>query len=87
MTAAADFGASALSAFVRAAGLLLLAVGAFFAFAFAFAAIIVVGIMIVGAAVAMRLMPKRAEAGAPEVLEARRTPSGWVVEGGAQRKS
>jgi hypothetical protein len=87
MTATADFGTSALNAFARAAGLLLLAVGALFAFAFAFAAIIVVGIMILGAAVAMRLMPQRAASGGQEVLEARNTPAGWVVEAAAKRKS
>ncbi len=87
MAATADFGASALTAFARAAGLLLLAVGAVLAFAFAFAAILVVGIMILGAAIAMRLMPRRTGAGGPEVLEARNTPNGWVVEAAAKRKS
>ena len=87
MTAAADFGASTLNAFARAAGVLLLAIGAVLAFAFAFAAMLVVGIMILGAAIAMRLMPRRGEAAGAEVLEARHTPSGWVVEAAARRKS
>ena len=47
MTAnAADFGSAALSAFVRAAGLLALAIGAALAFVFAFFAALVVGVMI-----------------------------------------
>ena len=86
MTATADCGASALNAFARAAGLLLLAFGAALAFVFAFAAMVVVGLMILGAAIAIRLMPRRA-AGAPEVLDARNTPAGWVVETAAKRKS
>jgi hypothetical protein len=43
--------------------------------------------MILGAAVAMRFAPRAKPAGAPGVLEARRTPTGWVVETGAKRKS
>lgn len=88
MTAnAADFGSSALTAFARAAGLAALVVGAVLALMFAFAAALVVGLMIAGAALAMRLWPQRKEAAAGEVLEARRTPSGWVVETAARRKS
>jgi hypothetical protein len=88
MTAnAADFGSSALSAFLRAAGLVALAVGAALALVFAFAAAIIVGLMVAGAAITMRFWPRRREAGAPGVLEARRTPNGWVVETVAKRKS
>jgi hypothetical protein len=48
----------------------------------------VVGLMILGAAIAMRFMPRRKRAsGGPEVLEARRTPAGWVVETATQRKA
>jgi hypothetical protein len=90
MTAnAADFGSAALSAFLRAAGLVALAVGAALALVFAFFAALVVGLMIAGAALAMRLWPRR-ERGAPAapgVLDARRTPDGWVVETAAKRKS
>jgi hypothetical protein len=88
MTATADLGSSALSAFARAAGLLALAIGAALAFVFAFAAALVVGVMIAGAALAMRIWPRRRAApSTPGVLEAHRTPNGWVVETGASRKS
>lgn len=85
---AADFGSNALNAFGRAAGLLILGVGAALAVAFAFAAALVVGVMIAGAALAMRVFPRRkAEAaGGPVVLDAHRTPQGWVVETAANRK-
>ena len=90
MTAnAADFGSSALGAFARAAGLLALAIGAAFALIFAFAAALVVGVMIAGAALAMRFLPRRKTAAAstgPVVLDAHRTPEGWVVETAAKRK-
>lgn len=89
MTAnAADFGSAALSAFARAAGLLALAIGAALAFVFAFAAALVVGVMIAGAALAMRIWPRRraAAANGPVVLDAHRTPQGWVVETAAKRK-
>ena len=87
MTAnAADFGSAALSAFLRAAGLVVLAIGAALALVFAFAAAMVIGLMIAGAAVAMRLRPRKAQR-ADGVLEARQTPTGWVVETAAHRKS
>jgi hypothetical protein len=83
MTAnAADFGSAALSAFLRAAGVVALAVGAALALVFAFAAAVIVGLMVAGAALVMRLWPRRktTPAAGPGVLEARRTPDGWVVE-------
>lgn len=88
MTAnAADFGSAALSAFVRAAGLLALAIGTALAFVFAFFAALVVGVMIAGAALAMRIWPRgRSSATGPVVLDAHRTPEGWVVETAAKRK-
>jgi len=88
MTAnAADFGSTALAAFVRAAGLVALAIGAVLAFIFAFAAALIVAVMIAGAALAMRVWPRRkAAATGPVVLDARRTPAGWVVETAARRK-
>ena len=77
----ADFGSSALTAFGRAVGIVALAIGAGLALIFAFAAALVVGVLIAGAALAMRLWPRRTKrTGAPEVLEAHRTPAGWVVE-------
>jgi hypothetical protein len=84
----ADVGSAALSAFARAAGLLALAVGAALAFVFAFAAAVVVGVMIAGAALAMRFWPRReaAAASGPVVLDAHHTPQGWVVETAAKRK-
>jgi hypothetical protein len=89
MTAnAADFGSAALGAFLRAAGLVALAIGTALALVFAFAAAVVVALMVTGAALAMRLWPRRKEsAAAGGVLEARRTPTGWVVETAATRKS
>jgi len=85
---AADFGSAALNALLRAVGLIALAVGAALALMFAFAAAVVVSLMIAGAAVAMSLRPRRAaKANGPEILDARRTPSGWVVESAASRKS
>jgi len=88
MTAnAADWGSNALGAFLRAAGLLVLAIGAAMALVFAFAAAMVVGLMVAGAAVAMRFWPRRRAAQrANGVLEARETPDGWVVETSARRK-
>ncbi len=83
MTATADFGSSAFTLFARITAFTLLAIGAVLALMFAFAAALVVGLMILGAAVAMRFSRRRAE---PGVLDARRTPSGWVVEGHAARK-
>jgi hypothetical protein len=90
MTAnAADFGSAALSAFLRAAGLLALAIGAALALIFAFFAAMVVGLMIAGAALAMKIWParRRAKPSPPGVLEAHRTPTGWVVETSTTRKS
>jgi membrane protein implicated in regulation of membrane protease activity len=90
MTAnATDFGSAALGALLRAVGLVALAIGAALALIFAFFAAMVVGLMIAGAALAMKNWParRRTERSAPGVLEARRTPSGWVVETSATRKS
>jgi len=90
MTAnAADFGSATLSAFLRAAGLVALVIGGALALFFAFAAAIIVGLMVAGAALTMRFWPRRKDATgvAPGVLEARHTPTGWVVETAAKRKS
>lgn len=84
---AADPGSTAFSAFARAAGLVALALGAALALVFAFAAAVVVGVMIAGAALAMRLWPRRKAAPTgPVVLDAHRTPQGWVVETAAKHK-
>ncbi len=79
---AADPGFTALAALARALGGAALAVGAVLALMFAFAAALVVGLMVAGAALALRIWPRhgaRDNSAAP-VLDARRTPSGWVVE-------
>lgn len=87
MNATADFGSSALTASLRALGLVALAVGAALAFVFAFFAAIVVGLMVAGAALAIRFWPraKARRVAVDGVLEARRTPDGWVVETAAKR--
>lgn len=83
MTATAEFNSSLLGALARAAGLALLAVGAVLAFMFAFAAALVIAVLVFGAALAMRFWPRPKSR--DEVLEARRTPAGWVVETAAKR--
>lgn len=85
MTAAAD---NPLSALGRALGLGVLICGALVVAAFAAAAALVIGLMIAGAALALRFTPRPARARTgPEVLDARATPNGWVVETETQRKS
>jgi hypothetical protein len=86
-TVADEPGSSMLSALLRAIAFLALGVGMAVLFVFAAAAALVVGLMILGAAVALRLAPRPVEARADGVLEARQTPSGWVVEGLPRRKS
>ena len=75
----------ALNALGRALALAVLIVGAAIAFVFAFAAALVVGFMILGAALALRFAPRPVRA-ASDVLEARATPNGWVVESAAKPK-
>ena len=86
MNAAADD--SPLTALGRAIGFGVLIVGATVVFAFAAVAALVVGLMIAGAALALRLAPRPArQASGPDVLDAHPTPAGWVVETGTKRKS
>jgi hypothetical protein len=80
-----ETGGAALSAFVRAAGLAALVFGAVLVFMFAAAAAVVIGLLVVGAAIALRFSPKRAPAQS-NVFDARQTPAGWVVET-SRRKS
>lgn len=87
MPTTADAGPNMLNALVRALGWLALAVGAALAMVFAFAAAVVVGVMVAGAALALRFAPRPAVAGGADILEAQRTPNGWVAEAGARRKS
>ena len=83
-----DAVSAAMRAVTRVLVWALLLVGVGLALIFAFAAAMVVGLVILGAAVAMRFAPGRgAPAAIPGVLEAHRTPDGWVVEGAAKRKS
>ena len=85
-TTLGETGSAALSAFVRAAGLAALVFGAVLVFMFAAAAAAIIALMVLGAAIALRFAPRHAEAPA-EVLDARATPAGWVVETSAKRKS
>jgi hypothetical protein len=80
-----ETGNAALSAFVRAAGLAALVFGAVLVFMFAAAAAVVIGLLVIGAAIALRFAPKPAAAPS-NVLDARQTPAGWVVET-SRRKS
>lgn len=82
-----DAGSPLLRSAARAFGWAALIVGGALALVFAFAAAVVVGLLIAGAALALRFTPRPVEAGASDVLEARRTPAGWVVETDAKRKS
>ena len=84
-TTLTETGAAALSAFVRSAGLAVLVLGAVLVFMFAAAATAIVGLMVLGAAIALRFAPRRVESPS-DVLDARHTPSGWVVET-SRRKS
>ncbi len=80
-TAALDPATVVMNALGRALAFTFLLVGAALGVVFAFAAAMVAGLLVLGAAIAMRFAPKRARAAAgPETLNARRTPDGWVVE-------
>jgi hypothetical protein len=68
----------------RAIGVAFLAIGSAIALAFAAAAALTVGCMVAVVALAGRLWPKRQRAPESAVLEARKTPSGWVVESPAR---
>lgn len=85
VTAAADdFVSSFLGVTARVLGLAVLVIGAALAAMFAVAAAVVIGLLILGAAIGLRLTPRTA--GGPDVLDARPTPNGWVVETRAKRK-
>jgi len=80
-TAALDPPAALMNALGRALAFVFLLVGAALGVVFAFAAAVVAGLLVLGAAIAMRFAPKRGPAASgPETLNARRTPDGWVVE-------
>lgn len=85
-TFAIDQASSPLSAAARVMGLALLTLAAALAFAFAAAAAAVIGLLVLGAAIALRFAPgRRVAADGPQLLDARRTPSGWVVETRSKR--
>lgn len=86
-TTANALSATLFGTLARAVGLTVLVIGAALALVFAFAAALVVGLMIIGAAVALRFFPGKRAAARDDLLEAHRTPDGWVVETRAQRKS
>ena len=85
--AAIEPGSNALNTAARIAGLAVLTVAGAVAFAFAAAAALVMGLIVMGAAIGLRLSQRSKPAAAPEVLEARETAAGWVVETGARRSS
>jgi hypothetical protein len=87
-TGFAEFGSSAFNTVLRLAAVAVLAIGTALAVTFAFAAALVVGVMVAGAALAMRFWPQRrpAASAGPVILEAHRTPAGWVVEGATRSK-
>lgn len=71
---------STMSLIGRVLALAMLVIGSMLAVVFAAAAAVVAGLLVLGAAIALRFAPKRARAGGSETLDARRTPDGWVVE-------
>ncbi|HVZ98825.1 MAG TPA: hypothetical protein VG841_00770 [Caulobacterales bacterium] len=70
---------------VRILGMAILGLAAILALAFAAAAALVIGLVVVGAALALHIAPPRPRSEGA-LLEARVTPSGWVVETGAKRR-
>lgn len=82
MSATFDNAASsALGLLARIAALAVLVVGSALAVMFTALAALVAGLLVLGAAIALRFAPRRGRgAGGPETLDARRTPDGWVVE-------
>lgn len=80
MTTAASAPHSALTLALHALGLALMGVLVLVAAAFAFAAALAICVIIAGAALALRWAPRRRAAGKHDVLNARHTPDGWVVE-------
>ncbi|HVY84883.1 MAG TPA: hypothetical protein VG943_07105 [Caulobacterales bacterium] len=69
---------------VRLLGMTILGLAAMLAIVFAAAAALVIGLIVVGAALALHMAPPRAQD--PKLLEARVTPNGWVVEGAKRRR-
>lgn len=81
---ATDAGLRLVNAFGQAAGVAFLALGSAIAITFAAAAALTVGCMVAIVALASRLWPKQRPGPEALVLDARKTPSGWVVESAAR---
>lgn len=77
---------NALGPVMRAFGVAALVAGMAVLLVFAAAAAVVIGLLITGAAIALRFAPQPARARG-ETLDARRTPTGWVVETRTRRSS
>jgi hypothetical protein len=82
--AATTAGARLVNVIGQALGVAFLAVGSALAIAFAAAAALVVGVMVASVALMSRIWPRRQMATEAIVLEARKTPIGWVVESPAR---
>ncbi len=80
----ADAGIRIANAIAQAIGVVFLAIGSAIAIAFAAGAALTVACMVAVVALASRLWPKRRPRAEAVVLEARKTPSGWVVESAAR---
>jgi hypothetical protein len=80
----ADAGVRIVNAIGQAIGVTFLALGSAIAIAFAAAAALTVGCMVAVVALASRLWPRRRPIAEAVVLDARKTPSGWVVESAAR---
>jgi hypothetical protein len=79
-----DVSARIVNAIIQAIGVAFLALGSAIAIVFAAAAALTVGCMVAIVALAGRLWPKRRSPPEAVVLEARKTPTGWVVESAAR---
>jgi hypothetical protein len=73
-------GRSALDAALSAAAWVLLAVATGVALLFTAMAVLVIGLLVLGAALAIQFAPRPRPATVANAFEARRTPAGWVVE-------
>jgi hypothetical protein len=80
-------GRSALDLAGEIAGWALLAAATGVAVLFTAMAALVIGLLVVGAALAIQFAPRPRPARAADQFEARRTPAGWVVEIGPSRRA
>jgi hypothetical protein len=79
---------SIFSFLARAIGLAAIVIVGALTFVFAAAAAVAAACLILGASIALRFAPRpaRVKKSAPDTLDARRTPDGWVVEMGSRRQ-